>query len=306
MSNETGSEPRVSASRARVILALGAVLFGAMAVATRAASEEHGPAQIAFVRFVLNLAGVGLWAWLQPKRMRATRPALLFWRGLFGGTAVLLYFTAIAHLGAGLGTLLNYTFPLWATVFAAMFLGERIGLRLLGGMVLATAGLVVVVGPQELSNALQGLGEPMVRWGLLAGVVSSVLAGAATTVVRAVRQTDSALAVFGAFCLIGALVCLPGAMADWRPVSMYSGAMLLLAAAFSFVAQLMFTYALKYVQVGAGALTTQLTVVASYGFAALFLGETIGAGVLVGGAMTMVGVLLAAPRRTVVVRAKAV
>lgn len=306
MSNETGSEPRVSASRARVILALGAVLFGAMAVATRAASAEHGPAQIAFVRFVLNLAGVGLWAWLQPKRMRATRPALLFWRGLFGGSAVLLYFTAIAHLGAGLGTLLNYTFPLWATVFAAMFLRERIGLRLLGGMVLATAGLVVVVGPQELSNAMQGLGDPMVRWGLLAGVVSSVLAGAATTVVRAVRQTDSALAVFGAFCLIGALVCLPGALADWRPVSMYSGAMLLLAAAFSFVAQLMFTYALKYVQVGAGALTTQLTVVASYGFAALFLGETIGAGVLVGGAMTMVGVLLAAPRRTVVVRAKAV
>lgn len=306
MSNETGSEPRVSPARARAILALGAVLFGAMAVATRAASEEHGPAQIAFVRFVLNLAGVGLWAWLQPKRMRATRPALLFWRGLFGGTAVLLYFTAIAHLGAGLGTLLNYTFPLWATVFAAMFLRERIGLRLLGGMVLATAGLVVVVGPQELASALQGLGDPMVRWGLLAGVVSSVLAGAATTVVRAVRQTDSALAVFGAFCLIGALVCLPGAMADWRPVSMYSGAMLLLAAAFSFVAQLMFTYALKYVQVGAGALTTQLTVVASYGFAALFLGETIGAGVLVGGAMTMVGVLLAAPRRTVVVRAKAV
>lgn len=304
MSSETGTEPRVSPRRARVILALGAVLFGAMAVATRAASQEHGPAQIAFVRFALNLAGVGLWAWLQPRRMRATRPVLLFLRGLFGGAAVLLYFTAIARLGAGLGTLLNYTFPLWATLFAAMFLGERIGGRLLAGMVLATAGLVVVVGPHELSDAVQGLGDPSVRWGLLAGVVSSVLAGAATTVVRAVRQTDSALAVFGAFCLIGALVCLPGAIADWRSVTTSSSVALLLAAVFSFVAQLMFTYALKYVQVGAGALTTQLTVVASYGFAAALLGEAIGPGVLLGGAMTMVGVLLAAPGRTVRVIAK--
>lgn len=306
LSNQTGVEPRVSASRARLILALGAILFGAMAVATRAASQEHGAAQIAFVRFALNLAGVGLWAWLQPGRMRATRPVLLFLRGLFGGSAVLLYFTAIGNLGAGLGTLLNYTFPLWATVFAALFLGERIGGRLLVGMALATGGLVVVVGPGQLSDAVQGLGDPAVRWGLLAGVVSSVLAGAATTVVRAVRQTDSALAVFGAFCLVGAIVCLPGAVADWRPVSTWSGAMLLLAAGLSFVAQMMFTYALKYVQVGAGALTTQLTVVASYGFAAVFLGEAIGAGVLLGGAMTMAGVLLAAPGRTVAVRRKAV
>lgn len=293
----------MSPSRARLLLAFGALLFGSMAVATRAVSHELGPAQIGFVRFVLNLAGIVAWALLQPRRWKATRPGLLFWRGALGGTAVLLYFTAIANLGAGLGTLLNYTFPLWATLFAALFLGERIGPRLAVGMVLATCGLVVVVGPHEIGLALSGLGDPMVRKGLAAGVVSSVLAGAATTVVRKVRQTDSALAVFGAFCLVGAVVCLPGAVADWRPVSSHAAMLLAVAAGFSFAAQLLFTYALRYVQVGAGALTTQLTVVASYVLASLFLDEALGWGVLLGGAMTMLGVLVAAPRKA---RAKAV
>lgn len=283
---------------ARLLLGLSAVFYGSMAVAMRGASHELSPSQIAFARFALNLLMVGVWVFFQPKVLRVTRPRLLFWRGAFGGTAVVLYFTAIANLGAGLGTLLNYTFPLWATLFAWRFLGETISARLLAGMLMATAGLVVVVGPHEISQALQGLGDPLVRLGLAAGLVSSILAGAATTVVRAARRTESAVAVFGAFCLVGAFVSLPGAVADWRPVSSQAAGFLVLVAVLSFGGQMLFTYALRYVGVGAGALTTQMTVLVSYGLAAVTLSEPLGLAVLVGGGLTLAGIFVAAPRKT--------
>lgn len=286
-----------SASRARVLLGVSALFYGAMAVAMRAASHELGASQIAFIRFSVNLLMVFAWVRLRPDVLRVTRPLILFWRGLLGGTAVVLYFGAIERLGAGLGTLLNYTFPLWATLFAARFLGERVGARLGVGMVLATAGLVVVAGPGDVLLALQGLGEPAQAVGLFAGVVSSVLAGSATTVVRAARRTESAVAVFGAFCLVGTCVSLPGAVAGWRPVSGEAALWLGLVALLSFGGQMIFTWALGFVPVGAGALTTLLTPVASYVLAWAVLGEPIGVATVVGGVLTLLGVFVARPAK---------
>lgn len=283
----------------QVLLLGGAVLFGAMAVTTRAAASELGAAQIAAVRFALGLVGVGAVVLVRPGWFRATRPGVLFLRGLFGGGAVLGYFMAIERLGAGMGTLLNYTFPLWAAFFAT-FLGERLTLRLVAGMAVASLGLGVVVGPGELSGVLSGLGDERVRVGILAGLVSAVLGGLAVATMRVLRRTDSALAIFTAFCGVGLVVCLPGAASGWVSLTPRLLWLLLLVGALSFGAQVAFTYALKFVGAGAGALTTQLTVVASYGIAALTLGEPVGMKELGGGGLVMAGVLVTSlplPRR---------
>jgi drug/metabolite transporter (DMT)-like permease len=274
-----------------------ALLFGAMSVAARSLSGQLGAAQIAFVRFGIGLALVlGVRA-VRPALVTMQRPWLLFWRGLFGGVAVLLYFVAIGRLGAGLATMLNYTFPLWAALFAAVTLGEKVGRRGLTGMALATGGLVIAVGPSSLTRLVEGASRSSgAGLGLAAGLVSSVFGGAATTVVRAARRTESALAVFGGFCLVGALVCLPFALADWRPVDAHAAAMLLLVGLLSFGAQVLFTWSLKYVPAGTGSLTTQLTVVSSYALAALVLGEAVPAHALGGGALVLVGVFLASTR----------
>lgn len=285
--------PALPFAPAPVILAVSAVLFGAMAVVARAASAELAAAQIASVRFALGLLLGGTLAAARPGTFRATRFDLLALRGLFGGAAVLGYFMAIERLSAGLATLLNYTFPLWAAVFAALSLGERFTRQAALGMAVATGGLVLVVGPDELARAFSGVTDPVVRWGLVCGLLSSVSGGAATTAVRAVRRTDSALAVFLAFCAGGLVVCVPLAVADWRPISPRAAGLLALVGLFSFGAQMLFTYSLKFVTAGAGSITTQLTVISSYLLAFLFLGEPLAPHVVLGGAVVLAGVLLA-------------
>ena len=64
-----------------------------------------------------------------------------------------------------------------------------------------------------------------------------------------------------------------------------------------FEAQVLFTSSLKYVPAGTGSLTTQLTIVSSYALAALVLGEAVPARALGGGALVLVGVLLASTPR---------
>ena len=92
------------------------------------------------------------------------------WRGIFGALAVLLYFTSVQLTGAGVGTLLNYTYPLWANAFGAVFLGQRTFRGFWALLALALVGVYLVIDP--VWTQLPSFGE-------LAGVVSAMLAGAA-------------------------------------------------------------------------------------------------------------------------------
>jgi len=275
-------------------MVLSALLFGAMSVTARALNGQLSAAQVALVRFLVGLLLVLSVRAARPAAVRITRPWFIFWRGTLGGTAVLLYFMAIERLGAGLGTLLNYTFPVWATLFARVWLGERLSPRVAVGMAGAGAGLVTVVGPDQIAGLWRGGLSPSIRTGLLCGLVSSVFAGAATTFVRAARRSgNSALAVFGGFCTFGALVCLPAALADWRPVTPQAAALLLVVGVLSFGAQSLYTWSLGFLSTGEGSINTQLTVVATYLLAALLLGEVPSATVIVGGLVVVSGVWLA-------------
>ena len=81
--------------------------------------------EIAFVRFLVGTASLVPVAFFRP--LKVTNWRGLFLRGAFGGSAVLAFFTAIQHLPVGLATLLNYTSPIFTVLWAAIFLGERIG-----------------------------------------------------------------------------------------------------------------------------------------------------------------------------------
>jgi drug/metabolite transporter (DMT)-like permease len=271
---------------------VSALFFGAMAVAARAAARTLPGPEVAFARFAVGAAGVAAIAVWRPRSLLVARPGLLTLRGLLGGLTVVIYFIALERLGAGLGTLLNNTYPLWAALFAAFFLKEPLTSRVLTGLPLTLAGLVIVVGPSEIRSALHETSGSAVQFGLLCGLAAGVTGGASTTIIHVLRRTDSALAVFGAFCLGGLIVSLPPALHDWRAIHPSEAGLLFVVGLLSLVAQMLFTYAMKYVS-ASGSVTNTLTVVASYVMAAMVLGEPIATHVVAGGAVVIAGIMLA-------------
>ena len=90
-----------------------------------------------------------------PFGIEALRPRALFGadlgRGLawLGGGAVLLYFVALAHLPAGVATLLNYSSPIFTIVFSALFLREPMTLRSIIAILIAAAGVYLTARGKE-------------------------------------------------------------------------------------------------------------------------------------------------------------
>jgi drug/metabolite transporter (DMT)-like permease len=258
-----------------------------MAYAAKHATRRLGGSQAAFVRFAIGLAAILSQAAVRRVWLRPVRYDLIFLRGLFGGIAVLLYFLSIAHLPVGTATLLNYTAPVFTALFAAVFIRERppaVGLTALG---IAGAGVVMVVYGQ--GKALGG----GYGWQAVA-LLSAVTSGAAVTSIRAARRTDGPWEVFTGFCLIGLLCTAPGALAGWQAPTGREWALLAAVGGLSVIAQVLMTHALGAVEAATAGILSQLTVVLTLAIGHYADGEPLTLLSLVGAALTLLGVSLAA------------
>lgn len=272
--------------RPLLLIALSAVCFAVMALAAKLASARLSGSQVAFLRFAFMLVPVLLVPSLGRKAVTFQRLDLLLYRGIFGGTSVLLYFLTIAHVPVGIATLLNYSAPVFSVAFAALFLGERVDRRLLVPLAAAFAGVVLVAGGGgEVGERLRFGG-----WEAL-GLASAVLSGAAVTAIRAARRTEGSWAIYGSFSAFGLLAAAPLGIAGFRAPTPREWWLLAVVGVCSIAAQLLMTYAYRWVTNLQAGVMAQLTVVLSLMFGALILGDRLKPLQLSGGLLTLAGVL---------------
>jgi len=272
--------------RALILIVVSALSFALMAFAAKLASRTLPAGEVTFARFLLMLAPFLVAPRLLREATTWQRLDLLVYRGLFGGTAVLLYFLAIAHVPVGVATLLNYSSPIWSVLFAALFLGERVRPALLVPFAVAVTGMLMVTG------ALGGSGLPfrLGTWELV-GFASSILSGAAVASIRAARRTEGSWAIYGSFTLFGLLITAPFAFAGFRWPTPVEWLWLALVGGASIVAQLTMTYAYRWLTNLEAGVFAQLTVVITMALGVTVLGDSFGPSQLLGAALALAGIV---------------
>jgi len=267
---------------ASALLVLASLLFAVMAVlAKKVASRLPGP-EVAFVRFCVGLLACVVAA--TRIRLRAKNKIGLLLRGGFGGCAVLFYFLAIEHLQVGVATLLNYTAPVFTAVYAVVFLGELVTPATFGALGLTTVGVALVLKGTAPPGSL-GLGPW--QW---VGIGSALLSGAAVATIREVRKTDGSWEIFAAFCVGGGLMTAVPTVTGWVSPSAGEWGMLLVIGLVSVIAQLLLTYALRFVSAAGTGIIIQLTPVTALALGWALFGEEMAGVAIVGAAITLAGV----------------
>jgi drug/metabolite transporter (DMT)-like permease len=125
-----------------------ATLWGGSYFFIRIAVPAFGPAALVVLRVIIG--GLLLWivARLTHRRVEL-RPHLsqLAILGLLNAALpYLLISTAELHLTASFAAILGATVPLFAAALGARFLGERLGIARLGGLLMGVLGVAVMVG----------------------------------------------------------------------------------------------------------------------------------------------------------------
>lgn len=274
------------------VIALSSLFFAVLAVLARTLSDVVPSAELVVIRHLVGIAAMAALFLARRRRPLLVRPGLLFLRGFFGGAAVVTYFYAIQTLGPAAATVLNYVAPVYAAVWAALFLGERASKTLLFGLGLATVGAVLVTVSTARGQASGSL------WGALAGVASGLFGGAAMATVKAVREDADAPTVFLSFCVVGLALGLPFAVPQWVPLTGAPLALALLIGALAVGGQLLFTWGMGFTSATAGSATTQLVPVFAWALALGWLGERVTPLAVIGAVFCIAGVVLGLTRLT--------
>ncbi|MCW0460892.1 Riboflavin transporter [Xanthomonas sacchari] len=233
--------------------------FGLMVVAIRLASAQLSTLQIAFFR---NLFGL---LFLLPMLLRPGRPwpctaqlPRYLLRTAIGLVSMLAGFWAIGHLPLSQAIALSYSTPLFATLAAALWLGETVRLRRWLAVLCGFVGVLLIVRP----------GAAAFSPGTLVAVLAAVMSALVAIQIKQLARVDAAnTVVFYTYAFWVPMSLLP-ALFVWRWPHGIDWLWLLATGLFGTLGQLLWTHALRLGEVSA--LTpisfTQLPLVALFGW----------------------------------------
>lgn len=290
--------------RAALLMLASTVGFGLMAVCIRLASRTEPIWEVAFFRNAfgfLSLLPMLLW----PVLRGGNRPLLRFADSVrttqfpryvvrcgVGIVSMFCGFWAIGHLPLSQAISLAYSSPIFITIAAALWLGERVRLRRWLAVAAGFAGVLVIVQPW--SHAFTS--------GSLVAVLAAMMNALVAIQIKQLSRVDKAdTIVFWTYVLWVPMSLVP-ALFVWHAPQGMAWLWLVLSGVLGTVGQLLWTRALKLGEVSA--LTpisfVQLPIVTLAGW--LLFAERVDTGTLVGAAIILSATFYIAHREAVLAR----
>lgn len=220
-----------------VVWMLGAtLLFAAMHGAIRLATQEIHATEIAFFRSLLGLVFLSpLFIRYGLAPLRTNRFGMHLIRAVINVFNMIAFYFGLSITPLAEATALNFTAPLFTTLLATVFLGERLRLRRTTALLLGFAGALVVLRP--------GMAE--LNPGHIFVIVSALMWGGIMVMIKVMSRTDSTLTITLWMLLLMSVLSLPPALPFWTWPTATGWFWLAFIAVTGTLAQLMITQAIK-------------------------------------------------------------
>src|SRR5688500_16516635 len=221
----------------------------------------------------LHRAGVG---WL------GSNHTLLILRGVFGTTALFLFFTTLQNIPLASAMTIQYLSPIFTSVIAIFLLSETVrGLQWVF-YAIAFAGVLLI----------ERVDPRISPFYLAIGIISAFCSGMAYNLVRSLRGKEHPLTVVLHFQLAGAVAGLVSLYFAWRTPEGWDWAYLVLIAILSQLGQIFLTNALQREPVAGIAIVNYTGLIYGLLLGSLWFGESQPAESFAGMLLVVFGVLL--------------
>jgi len=258
-------------------MAGSAILFSLMSLLI---PLTHGVTSsiIVSARFVVGILAIVGAAVVTRTPLKAVNRWWLVARGIIGASSVYLLFRGILNLGLGQGTILNYTYPIFAALLAPLIIRERLTGDVVAAGLVSFLGIWLVVSPGPVRS---------IHAETLLALLGGMCAGVAVVAIKKLRETETPSIIYLAQCVFGLLVVgWPTATSSFA----FDGLQWLILLAIGIVAtagQLLMTWAYKHVPATEGSLLAFLTPVLNVALGVLVFGERMRPMTLAGSALVL-------------------
>ena len=254
------------------------LFFVAVTVLVKMMGPSMPPAESAFLRYLLGFVFLLPVLWSMRKTKLTLRHWILFsTRGVLHAGGVMLWFFAMTRIPLAEVTAMNYLSPVYVTIGAALFLGEKLAVRRVLAVVAAMVGVAIILRPgfREISP------------GHIAMLVAAVVFGGSYLLAKVTADEVSPEIVVSMMAVFVTLALAPFAAAVWVPPSLEDLAILLAVACFATAGHYTMTLAFRAAPITVTQPVTFLQLIWAMALGALMFNEPVDVWVVAGGSVIL-------------------
>jgi drug/metabolite transporter (DMT)-like permease len=220
---------------------LGAmILFSTMGVFIKLSSSQLHPLEVVFFRNFLALFFLTPWIFKQRATVfKSNRKKLYTLRAVFNVVGMAAGFTALTLIPLAEATALSFTAPLFATLGAALILGEVVRQRRIIAIFFGFIGMLIILRP----------GIEAISPGALLAIANAITIAITVLIVKKLTTTEKPITIVAYMALLQTPMALIPALFYWEWPSLITWTWLFCLAGAGTIGHLMYTKAIQLAEV---------------------------------------------------------
>ena len=238
-------------------------------------------AEAAFLRYVMGLVFViPLIGLIKRANLTKVELSLFVWRGAVHSVGVMLWFYGMTMLPMAEVTAMSYLSPVFVTIGAALFLGERLAALRIMAIVFAIIGVLVILRP----------GFREISLGHIAMLINGGLFAASYLIAKVMADRVEPLVVVGMLSIFVTIGLAPWAFLVWVPPTLTQLGWTFVLATFATVGHYTMTLALRAAPIAVTQPVTFLQLIWSILLGILIFNESFDEWVVIGATIIILSI----------------
>jgi len=213
---------------------------------------------------------------------------LLLLRGLFGTVALLCIFYAIRNMPLSISTVIQYTYPIFISIFAGIFINEKITKNTVLSLILGWLGILVILNQSQLAN----INVEIEKLSIFIAFFGAISTAFAYITVKKLSATEDIFIIIKYFPLVSVITLFPIVLRNWVTPNLNDLFWIMGIGIFTQLGQTFLTIGLKKLPASEASTINYLQVFFGSIWGVLFFSELINVNFIFGSILVLLGTII--------------
>jgi len=272
----------------KVNLILASFFFSLMTVCVKKIDNRITIYELVFFRSLFSLFITSLIINKRNLNPWGRNKPLLVLRGIFGTIALVCIFYAIRTMPLNISTVIQYTYPIFISIFAGILINEKITKNLIIASFTGWLGILIILNPSQLSSLNIELNNLSVLIAFLGAISTSL----AYITVKKLSLTEDVYIIIKYFPLVSVIVLSPVVFINWVTPNLNDLIWIIGIGIFTQAGQTFLTIGIKKLQTSEAATINYLQVFFGSLWGIIFFNELINSNFIMGSLLVLLGTFI--------------
>ena len=190
-------------------LVFASLFFSLMTVCVKKIDEAIPIYELVFFRSVFSLIITSLIIKKKKINPWGKNKSLLILRGLLGTIALLCIFYSIRNMPLSISTVIQYTYPIFISIFAVFLIKERINFNLIIALFMGWFGILIILNPYQTTS------YDIDKFAVFIAFTGAITTSLAYIAVKKLSRHEDIYIIIKYFPLISVITLIPIVYANW-------------------------------------------------------------------------------------------